>query len=686
MNARASLKLLTLCGSRNDGEAIVTTFRNAGRATRAHVALEPETLCEELSSQDWDLLVLDIRPDQLAELLPRLSPHLPHTPTLLLGDAADGELVGQCLRAGLRDVVPREDTARLILVAEREIAALQDRRQCSTLQHALDETRGRCEQVLNDTRDAVAYIADGMHVYANPVYAQQFGFETPEELDCVPVVDLIAHEDQPRLKKALTQVQLGELPRAELALHIVRTGGDTAPATLALDPSQFDGEACVQIMLLGEMAAAPAPAPTGEAPARAPEPVAAAAAAPAPQGLDYFVEALAGSLAGGSQGALMVLLPDDFIELQDKSGLFGSGQVLSGIARFAREHLGEAAEAVVVQEAVLIWQPECSPGKVTAIAEGLAAALAGHDLETDRHAIHCTASIGACAPGPDCEDLHHAIDTALRAAIKRQQQGGNGALAAALRKASASGAEVLENALEDNRFRLLFQPIISLRAAGGEFYEVVLRYIDEDGAEQAPDNFIRSHCQAGNTRLDRWMVMEATKRLAQQRKAGHQTRLILNLTANALQDDGLLEWLGVAAKAAGLPPEALVFQFAEADVAQHSRAARDFSAALGARGFKVSLSDFGCSPDPFRTLKLLSADMVKVDGSFTRALQQNSADSQALKALIAGLREEGKLAVVPFVENAAALATLWQVGPDYIQGHYLAAPLAEMNYEFTELA
>jgi EAL domain-containing protein (putative c-di-GMP-specific phosphodiesterase class I) len=41
---------------------------------------------------------------------------------------------------------------------------------------------------------------------------------------------------------------------------------------------------------------------------------------------------------------------------------------------------------------------------------------------------------------------------------------------------------------------------------------------------------------------------------------------------------------------------------------------------------------------------------------------------------------------VPFVENASVLATLWQVGADFIQGHYLQAPSREMDYEFSDIA
>ncbi len=689
MSARESLKLLILSSSRNDGEAMVAAFRNAGRATRAHVVLEAESLSEELASQAWDFAILDVRPDQLDELLPSLRDHLPLLPTVLLGDPADGELISHCLRSGLRDVVPKTDLYRLVLVAEREATALNHLRQCIALQDALIETRERCEQVLNDTRDAVAYIADGMHVYANPVYAQQFGFADPSELECVPVVDLIHPSDQAALKKLLVSIQQGDTDQGQLTLQATTSQGESHTIEVALERSQYDGEACVQIMLLNDREMSPALEVSPSPSVSAPPPAAAQqhpACLPVVSALENFIGRLNTGLLAGAGGGLLAVLPDNLGELQQKAGLRGSAQLLSAIAHFAQEQLGDATEMAITQGLVLLWQPECAASKAHTLAEQLAHAIAEHSFDTEHQSLHCTVSIGVCGLSGDQGGADTILDDVLRAALKRQQQGGNGALGAQVRKVASSTGQVLENALEEGRFRLLFQPIISLRSAGGEFYEVVLRYTSEDGQEQTPDNFIRNHCQGGNTRLDRWLIMEATKRLAQHRQAGHDTTLIINLSSNAMQDEGLLDWLTVAVRASGVPQSSLIFQFAEEDVSQFSKMAKTISQALQHAGFRVSLCDFGCSPDPFRSLKQLSVDMVKVDGSFTRAIQQNSSDTQALRALIQGLREEGKHAIVPFVENAAVLATLWQVGPNYIQGHYLAAPLADMTYEFTELA
>ena len=57
---------------------------------------------------------------------------------------------------------------------------------------------------------------------------------------------------------------------------------------------------------------------------------------------------------------------------------------------------------------------------------------------------------------------------------------------------------------------------------------------------------------------------------------------------------------------------------------------------------------------------------------------------ETVKEMIKSLQGAGKLTIVPLVENAAVLSTLWQAGVNYIQGYYLQAPVPEMNYDFGE--
>ena len=57
-------------------------------------------------------------------------------------------------------------------------------------------------------------------------------------------------------------------------------------------------------------------------------------------------------------------------------------------------------------------------------------------------------------------------------------------------------------------------------------------------------------------------------------------------------------------------------------------------------------------------------------------------NQEILKTLLASLHAQAKLTIVPFVETASVLATLWQAGVNYIQGRYLQGPSQAMDYDF----
>ncbi len=59
-------------------------------------------------------------------------------------------------------------------------------------------------------------------------------------------------------------------------------------------------------------------------------------------------------------------------------------------------------------------------------------------------------------------------------------------------------------------------------------------------------------------KIDRWVILNSIKLLADHRSKGHNTRLFVHLSSASLQDQTLLPWLSVALKAARLPSDSLV--------------------------------------------------------------------------------------------------------------------------------
>ncbi|RCM04284.1 Cyclic di-GMP phosphodiesterase PdeF [Pseudomonas aeruginosa] len=212
---------------------------------------------------------------------------------------------------------------------------------------------------------------------------------------------------------------------------------------------------------------------------------------------------------------------------------------------------------------------------------------------------------------------------------------------------------------------------------------MLLRLLNPQGQEVPPAEFLHAAKEAGLAeKIDRWVILNSIKLLAEHRAKGHQTKLFVHLSSASLQDPGLLPWLGVALKAARLPPESLVFQISEADATSYLKQAKQLTQGLATLHCQAAISQFGCSLNPFNALKHLTVQFIKIDGSFVQDLNQVE-NQEILKGLIAELHEQQKLSIVPFVESASVLATLWQAGATYIQGYYLQGPSQAMDYDFS---
>lgn len=668
MARKNTVKLLLSNGSANDSERLVALFRRAGKVARAQRVANLDELTGALDA-GWDLLIIDTSTAIPAdEVLAALAKATDAPPALVIADAELQPL----FEAGARDVIAPGDDQRLVCAAFRELDHRDlSRRHDETLQ-ALAEAEQRNALLLGESARAIAYVTDGMICGASPSFAERFGYPDGEAVDCLPFIDLIATSAQDQVKAALKS-QDG----SAVLFTGISANGEPFEALLQLTASTFDGEPCIQVTVSESDDNGAAPGVTAEREA---------------SGL-FTAGWFAANL--GSNGSLLVLAIDNFPLLRRQLGYRNSLAVTTAVGQLIANHAAVRPAAVArIADDALGLQLLMESQQALELATELCHAIAEHIVEFDGQSLQCTVSASvANAATADSGALLDSAFTAIEALRDEANNSGIGntarlfQAAAAARPRSGVTAEVaLQDALDENRFQLLFQPIISLRGGRGDHYETLLRLQGEDDALELPDNLLgQLTVDPANARLDRWVLIEATKRLAESREQGHDTRLVINLQASALLDEGLIPWLGVALRAADLPADSVVLQLREADVITYLKPARQFVDAVRQLGCRLSLAGFGRALDPLKTLKSVPVDMVQLDSSFSRDLQ-NGGDAAPLKALVSEISVQEMKVIIPFVENAAVLATLWQVGADYIQGHYLQPPGREMNYEFADIA
>lgn len=242
----------------------------------------------------------------------------------------------------------------------------------------------------------------------------------------------------------------------------------------------------------------------------------------------------------------------------------------------------------------------------------------------------------------------------------------------------------INQALEDNRFQLAFQPILptALGQVKGQRYELLLRMEDESGQMVLPSAFLpaaeRYHLAV---KLDRWVVGTALDWLL-----GHPNHLellalcFINLSGHSLGDEELLGYLVKRLSGQQSLSNKICFEITETAAITNLYQALHFIQTLKDIGCRFALDDFGSGLSSFAYLKKLPVDFLKIDGVFV----EDIAHDPVSLAMVSSINEIGHVmgmeTIAEFVENDQILAQLRVIGVNYVQGYGIGKPrpLAEL--------
>ncbi len=243
----------------------------------------------------------------------------------------------------------------------------------------------------------------------------------------------------------------------------------------------------------------------------------------------------------------------------------------------------------------------------------------------------------------------------------------------------------IRDALAQNQFRLVYQPIVPLHAQPAENYEVLTRMIDDNGEEIAPANFMPTAERSGlMVEIDRWIIRAAMQTLATLHSQKKETSLLIKLSEDSLVDTSLAPWIGALLQEFHLPGDTIIFEIKEACVIPRLEAAKQLIASLKQLHCRTALGHFGADPQSLDRLEQLHVNFVKLAGSFVDKLSSDPKSQAMVKAVVQTAHDLGSLTIATFVQDASKMATLWQCNVDYIQGYFLQAPDQDMSYNFSD--
>jgi len=681
------IKLLLIEDSVEEAEQLISMLRNGGIAVRPARAANADELEKQVGTNTPDIILVNLAAKSLKLADVAAAANRTGKDIAIVGVTTNvnEDTIVSAFNEGARGLALRHRAEHVQAVVKREFEGLHMRRGVRRLETSLRETERRCDALLDSSRDPIAYVHEGMHVRANKAYLEMFGFEEFEDIQGMSILDMIAPDDADDFKTLLKKLSKGEKPPQKLNLKAQRGDGTTFDAVMEFAEASYEGEPCQQISFRQQTVSVEL--------AKELDVLRSKDLVTDLYNRQYCMAELDRVVGEAAKGrndqALLLIEPDNFRTLLDTVGLGNADLLLGDMANLMRRHIKESDVAGRFGEhtfgVIAVGRPH---DEIRHLAETLRKAFEERIFEVGKQSVNVNVSIGGTLIGEKNANSASAVNQATTALRAAQTEGGNrisildpNAKDKADEEKNKHWLKLVKDALQNNGFILFYQPIISLHGAEGEFYEILLRMQGPKG-EITPNFFMPVAEQYGlMPQVDKWVISNAIKALAEREKSGHKTTFFVKLTPQSLEDQTLLPWIAQQLKNARLRGDALVFEMPESKVVTNLKPARAFVTGLKQIHCGFALEQFGSGLNSFQLLKHVDANYLKLDRNFMAELPKNKENQEKIKELCDQAHHAGKLTVAEFVEDAASMSILFSCGVNFVQGNFLQEPEKVMAFE-----
>lgn len=379
--------------------------------------------------------------------------------------------------------------------------------------------------------------------------------------------------------------------------------------------------------------------------------------------------------------ALFYLDLDQFKIVNDTEGHAVGDRLLVSVANRLRRQIGASGTLARISSdeyAVLI--ENITPNDAVRTAESLRCLMEEFHFKTNHKTYHIGASIGVTIIYPnETISASEALTRADQACYVAKARGRNMVhvfnhedIEMLPLRHAVEWVPLIRDALANDKFCLVFQPVLNLLSQEITHYEALIRMIGADQELISPHNFIPVAERMGLIHdIDLWVV-ENTIDILKRQPA--YISININLSGHAFQDPALLPLISDKLAATGVKAERITFEITETAAIANFSQTRHMIDELRKLGCRFALDDFGAGFNSFSYIKELPVDYLKIDGAFIINLINDPVDQALVKSMTEVARALGKHTVAEFVENSETLSLLREYGVDYAQGYYIGRP------------
>jgi len=390
-----------------------------------------------------------------------------------------------------------------------------------------------------------------------------------------------------------------------------------------------------------------------------------------------------GAALPSTRGGVFFVEIEGNATLRERYGYAALERLMTEAGRRLGALAGQNPAARLNDNAFLIYTPEHDEAQLDAQARVWRDGIAQSPFDVDGHSLRLRATVGFAALRHGFVDPGSALEAAEQAARQaRSTSIGIAAFAPPDRAATSDLSAYLRDALADDRFELIYQPIVAVAGGDEAQYQTLLRMHAADGTVHNAAEIVPAAETAGMIHdIDRWVLERALDVLQQRRAQSRPVRLFVPQSPRTLAREAYAEWLASAIAVRGLEGPSLVIDVRLSDALIHSVTLRQFCESLVPVGVQFCLSQYEHSPDADSLLSQLPLGYLRLSARYAVGADVGAL-RDGMRTSIDRAHRQGLQVIGHSVEDPQAAATLWMSGIDFIQGNLVQQAASALDFDF----
>lgn len=669
----------------SDTSDIISLLRSHNFAPRGRNVEDWEQITQALSERVWDIIICKEQLNSFDPLsmIKKLHALEKDIPVIMLSETFVPERINVALQNDVQAFLPLNQPKLLLIHLEREYSHLETRRQARLTQLQLSECQKRNKLLMDCSSMPICFVSNQKVIYLNEAFCRLFGYQVTDQLLHKPLAALVASQERKGLTKLISEFLDTRQSKQTYQLLGRRADDSNFTLHLALQQAHYQDMSCIEITIENDISNAQQTKFDDLDPIT---------------GLyngNYFSSTLEGNVRQAQRGSNDChLLYIDILNLAQTKQQLGT-EASKMLARDITDILNETfnkshLKSRIKDNIFTVIYSDPDVDKAINITNTLYHRFKNHLSKLDNQTIEVSSAI-AIVPISETTASVAQILKRGEEVIQQCLESEDDRVSVFNIELSSAQQEQIQSieqatyAIENNRLRLLFQPIVPLVFSSDQhYYEVLLRMVGDEDEDIPPAHFFDSMAYANlNERMDRWVINDSTQQLRQQLDSHQQLKLFISITDTVWEQQDFLVWIVEILRSTRIPADHLVIQISETEAASSLSRAKYFVEGLRKLNCLICLKHYGSTNNSHNVLKTLDPHYIKFDASYIQDISEGTNYDANFETLLSDLNSLGKITIAPQVETPKVISTLWKFGIGMVQGYYFQAPDKKLCYDFT---